>query len=113
MASRYEGWTQSTVAKTEAATRPIRLDEISALAHVLAIPVHELVSTEKGSERLQAEAELQRLLLERASLRAWANDVERRQNELQSELDHVIALGEDLEAEIAAATQELERVILQ
>jgi len=111
MASRYDGWTQSTVAKTEAATRPVRLDEAAALAGVLALPLLGLVSAEKGSERLQAEAELQRLLLERASLRAWENDARRRREDLENEMEQVIGVYEDLEEAIRNATHELERVI--
>ena len=39
-------WLQSTVAKTEAALRPIRLNELSVLAHALDVPLLDLVSGE-------------------------------------------------------------------
>ncbi len=113
MSSRYHGWTQSTVAKTEAATRPVRLDEAAALADVLALPLLGLVTAEKGSERLQAEAELQRLLLERAALRAREHDAIRRREDAENEIEHIIGVYEDLQEAISDATRQLERVIGQ
>jgi transcriptional regulator with XRE-family HTH domain len=39
----YEGWQQSTIAKIEAASRPLRVNEVTDLAAVLGVDVAELL----------------------------------------------------------------------
>jgi transcriptional regulator with XRE-family HTH domain len=44
-------WIQTTVAKTEAADRPLRVNELTDLAHVLDVSVADLVTPESDLER--------------------------------------------------------------
>jgi transcriptional regulator with XRE-family HTH domain len=94
-------WRQSTVAKTEAATRPVRVDEAAALAAIFGVTVDDLVRTELHplTARIQltaaALAEATRELAQRERERDTA---EWRCREAQSRLE---ALEEFAEAAFA------------
>jgi hypothetical protein len=91
-------WQQSTVAKTEAATRPVRVDEAAALAGIFGVTVDDLVRHELHplTARVQlaaaASAEAARELAQRERARDVA---ELRHRESQERLD---ALKEFAEA---------------
>ncbi len=86
MAGRDERWTQSTVAKTEAATRPIRLNELAALAETFNVPLAELVGSASDTS-LGEEGHLRALILEDATLRARRREVQRQIEALDHELE--------------------------
>jgi len=86
MSGRDEKWTQSTIAKTEGATRPIRLNELAALAETLDVPLTDLVEPEREVP-LECRAELQALVIEDATLRARRAEVRRQLEHLEHELE--------------------------
>jgi hypothetical protein len=51
-------WHQTTVAKTEIAGRPLRLNEVTDLARILSVPVRHLVDSEADSELDAAQTTL-------------------------------------------------------
>jgi transcriptional regulator with XRE-family HTH domain len=88
-------WRQSTVAKTEAAARPVRVDEAAALAGILGVTVDDLVRPELHplTARIQlargALAEADRELLQRERERQtaeWRRDEARERLEALQEL---------------------------
>jgi len=86
MSGRDEKWTQSTIAKTEGATRPIRLNELAALAETLDVPLSDLIEPEREAP-LERRAELQALVIEDATLRARRAELRRQWDHLDHELD--------------------------
>lgn len=102
-------WRQSTAAKTEAADRPLRVNEAAALAEVLGIPVEDLVKPDihplvlraqkEASNLARAEQELARVSQEQQRL-TWLADFARAQlAALQALLRYVEQPGrENLEA---------------
>ncbi len=86
MSGRDEKWTQSTIAKTEGATRPIRLNELAALAETLDVPLADLIEPEREVP-LERRAELQALVIEDATLRARRAEVRRQWDHLDTELN--------------------------
>ncbi len=99
VSSALPNWAQTTVAKTEAASRPIRVNEAAALAAALGVPLHELLAVPDDLKALQSRAEVERLLHENASLQA-------RHRELQREWDrveHEMGVVEERLDEVAAA----------
>lgn len=101
LSSRLE-WAQTTVAKTEAASRPIRVDEAAAIAAVLGVPLRELLGERPNLPRLKEEAKVESLLLEHAS--EWA-----RYRVLQREWDRIDHDVQDAERELARLSQEIEQ----
>jgi hypothetical protein len=94
-------WQQSTVAKTEAATRPIRVDEAAALAGLFGVTVDDLVRTELHplTARIQlAAAALAEATRELAQRERERDNAEWRCRESQSRLE---ALEEFAEAAFA------------
>ncbi len=99
VSSALPNWAQTTVAKTEAASRPIRVNEAAALAAALGVPLHELLTVPEDVEALRSRAVVERLLHEDASLRA-------RHRELQREwerVEHEMGVVEERLDEVAAA----------
>ncbi len=88
MSGRDEKWTQSTIAKTEGATRPIRLNELAALAETLDVPLTDLIEPEREVP-LERRAELQALVIEDATLRARRAEVRRQLEHLEHELENL------------------------
>lgn len=97
MAGRDEKWTQSTIAKTEGATRPIRLNELAALAETLDVLLTDLLEPERELP-LERRAELQALVIEDATLRARRAQLQRQWDSIEHELndleDHIDSVGE-------------------
>ncbi len=87
-------WRQTTVAKTEAATRPIRVNELVALAGVLGVDVRQLLG--KLGENWNASA---RMLVATAQLTRAHRKVET----LATEIDRVKAEIARAEAAVKAA----------
>lgn len=52
-AAGHASWRQTTAAKTEAAQRPVRVDEASSLAEVLEVPLLELLTDRESSAALR------------------------------------------------------------
>ena len=90
------GWAQTTVAKTEAATRPIRLNESTALAAALEVPLPTLLHAQEDLETSRARITLEQTMLDYASIQARINAKGRERDAL----DHEI---EDLEDDLQAA----------
>jgi len=86
MSGRDDKWTQSTIAKTEGANRPIRLNELAALAETLDVPVTDLIEPEREVP-LERRAELRALVIEDATLRARRAEVRRQLEHLENELE--------------------------
>jgi transcriptional regulator with XRE-family HTH domain len=107
VSSALPNWVQTTVAKTEAASRPIRVNEAAAIAAALGLPVAELLAAPEDLESLHSRADVERLLHEDASLRA-------RHRELQREWDHVeheMNVVEERLDEVAAAYEAAVRLL--
>jgi transcriptional regulator with XRE-family HTH domain len=107
VASQLPNWAQTTVAKTEAASRPIRVNEAAALAAALGVPLHALLVDDEAPDALRARAELQGLLLEDATLRARLREVHRQAMRLEHEEGEIRDRLHDLDAEVAAAVAAL------
>lgn len=52
----YQGWRQTTVAKTEAAQRPLRVNELVSLAAILDVSVEELIAPSSYRDLTATEA---------------------------------------------------------
>jgi|GEM_PF-4985214 len=83
------GWAQTTVAKTEAATRPIRLNEASGLAAALEVPLQQLLDALEDVETSKARIALEQLMLEFASLQARYNSKGRERDALDHDLEDI------------------------
>jgi transcriptional regulator with XRE-family HTH domain len=95
-------WIQTTVAKTEAADRPLRLNEVADLAKILGVRVPHLVSTRTDWDLQVIQGQLER----------WGVHAMRLQAELD-ELDHqVVAKTQALE-EAQKRIQELQAELAQ
>jgi hypothetical protein len=93
-------WIQTTVAKTEGADRPLRLNEVADLAKILGIRVPDMVSTKNDWELRVIEGQLERWfaharrlnseigdLTQQATVKTQAlEEAEKRIRELQAEL---------------------------
>jgi transcriptional regulator with XRE-family HTH domain len=95
-------WIQTTVAKTEAADRPLRLNEVADLAKILGVRVPQLVSTRTDWDLQVIQGQLER----------WGVHAMRLQAEID-ELDHqVVAKTQALE-EAQKRMQELQTELAQ
>lgn len=83
-------WRQTTVAKTEAAERPLRVNEVEALAHVVGVTVADLLGVDPNPNQEFSAALRQLLYAEDTRQRA-----EVRKREAEAELE---AAAEELEA---------------
>lgn len=101
VAAHLPGWAQTTVAKTEAATRPIRLNEASGLAAALEVPLQQLLDALEDVETSRARITLEQTMLDYASIQARINAKGRERDAL----DHEI---EDLEDDLQAAQHDYE-----
>lgn len=81
-------WQQTTVAKTEAAERPLRINELTDLAHALGVTITDLLGATPRNE-LELNAALMQLL--RAE-----DDRERMETRMQALQDELAELADDL-----------------
>jgi transcriptional regulator with XRE-family HTH domain len=102
-------WLQTTVAKTEAADRPLRLNEVADLAKILGVRVPDLVSTRTdwdlrviqgqldrwGVHAMRLQAEIDELNHQVVAKRQALEEAEKRMQELQTELAQVNAQDTD------------------
>lgn len=98
-------WRQSTVAKTEAADRPIRVNEAAALATIFAVNLGELVTPEQHP--LATRLSKERSML--ANAHAEAERIQRQAAELERLIDfgeRRVRIVEDLVAYVDAPTAE-------
>lgn len=97
---------QSTMAKLEAGQRPLRLNEVEALAGALRVPLAVLVERAPGEEAASAGLELERAQIA-------FEEVKYRELELLSELDRTrVELGRQ-EVELRRAEARLAEVAEQ
>jgi len=108
--STLPAWAQTTVAKTESASRPIRLNEVAALAKVLGVALHELIDAPQNVAILQAQAKVESLLHEEAILVARKRDLIRTVGRLEHDIEDIDERGEKLYEELEDALNELKAV---
>jgi transcriptional regulator with XRE-family HTH domain len=96
-------WMQTTVAKTEAADRPVRLNEVADLAKILGVSLPHLVSSETdwkvgviqgqldrwGAHAMRLKAEIYELDRQVAAKTQAFEEAEKRVRELETELAQV------------------------
>jgi transcriptional regulator with XRE-family HTH domain len=114
VSSALPNWGQTTVAKTEAASRPIRVNEAAAIAAALGVPVVELVVTVEDMESLRSRADVEGLLHEDASLRARHRELQREWDRVEHEMgvveDRLDEVAVAYEAAVAALQEHQQRV---
>jgi transcriptional regulator with XRE-family HTH domain len=108
VSSALPNWAQTTVAKTEAASRPIRVNEAAALAAALGVPLHELLAVPDDLVALQSRAEVERLLHENASLQARHRELQREWDRVEHEMGVVDQRLEEVAAAYEAAVAALQ-----
>ncbi len=108
--STLPAWAQTTVAKTESASRPIRLNEVAALATVLGVALHELLDAPQNVAILQAPAKVESLLHEEAILLARKRDLVRAVDRLEHDIEEIDERGEGIYKELEDAVDELKAV---
>ena len=108
--STLPAWAQTTVAKTESASRPIRLNEVAALATVLGVALHELIDAPQNVAILQAQAKVESLLHEEAILLARKRDLVRAVDRLEHEIEEIDERGQGFYKELEDAIDELKAV---
>ncbi len=108
--STLPAWAQTTVAKTESASRPIRLNEVAALATVLGVALHELLDAPQNVAILQAQAKVESLLHEEAILLARKRDLVRAVDRLEHEIEEIDERGQGFYKELEDAIDELKAV---
>jgi transcriptional regulator with XRE-family HTH domain len=70
-------WIQTTVAKTEAADRPLRVNEVADLAHILGVHVPHLVSSPSDWEREAIQVTLEGYLGHALRLKSEIDELNR------------------------------------
>jgi transcriptional regulator with XRE-family HTH domain len=95
-------WIQTTAAKTEAADRPLRLNEVADLAKILGLRVPELVSTKNDWDLRVIQEQLER----------WNVHVMRLTAEIE-ELNHQVAAKTQALEEAQKRIQELQAELAQ
>lgn len=108
--STLPAWAQTTVAKTESASRPIRLNEVAALATVLGVALHELIDAPQNVAILQAQAKVESLLHEEAILLARKRDLIRTVGRLEHDIEEIDGRGDGFYKELQDAVDELKAV---
>jgi len=108
--STLPAWAQTTVAKTESASRPIRLNEVAALATVLGVALHELIDAPQNVAILQAQAKVESLLHEEAILLARKRDLIRTVDRLEHDIEEIDERGDAFYKELQDAVDELNAV---
>lgn len=91
-------WRQTTVAKTEAADRPIRVNEAAALAGVFGITINDLLTVPIDDYHLASAT------VRLSEARALAEAAKQRVNELERN-------RQQAEEQLAAAQQEYSRIL--
>jgi transcriptional regulator with XRE-family HTH domain len=100
-AAGHGNWHQTTVGKTEAAARPLRLNEAVALAGLFEVPVTQLIAPiTLKAEDVQAELET---IEDR-----WA-ELQQRHADAQSEQERAVAAAAQAQAAAADAANQLGR----
>ncbi|MGA7418614.1 MAG: helix-turn-helix transcriptional regulator [Acidimicrobiales bacterium] len=94
-------WIQTTVAKTEAAERPIRLGEMIGLARLFGVEAHEMF--EPPSDTGDAQADVIRRNHELAQLEAEERSLQGRLKGVQDEFAEVRARMEQAKANLREA----------
>jgi transcriptional regulator with XRE-family HTH domain len=92
----YEGWQQSTIAKIEAASRPLRVNEVTDLAAVLGVDVAELLGY-PGDLQFSRIGTLQRFIFYSDTaerLRAQFEALKQEAEQVVERLDHFRRLAE-------------------
>lgn len=101
-------WAQTTVAKTEAGTRPVRVNEAAALASALGVSLAELLHQQREVSTLKVEEDIQRLLLEHATLAARESELQRQWDHLDHELQQVQGRLHEVAGEFQEAVKALQ-----
>ena len=100
----YPNWRQAIVAKTEAAERPLRVNEITDLAHALGVTVGDLLAASPQSE-LERAAALMQLLRARDDIQRLEhqhNELNTQAAQTTSELAHARVLAREAEGRLHA-----------
>lgn len=115
LASHGHDMHQSTVAKLEAGKRPIRVNELVALARILGVSAHELITDgelEHAGELAVAERELRAARAQEAATARELRHVEQKLREVQAQRDYVAdqaRVDRDRVAGLEARVRELGR----
>lgn len=102
MVNQGHGWRQTTVAKTEAADRPIRVNEIQGLAHVFGVQMTDLLTVPIADVDVANAAALL------ADMRAVATAARQRLDEFEREHAKVTVELEAARADVARIERELQ-----
>jgi transcriptional regulator with XRE-family HTH domain len=94
-------WIQTTVAKTEAADRPLRLNEVADLAKILGIRVPHLVSTKNDWELQVIEGQLERWFVHARRLNSEIEDLNQQATVKTQALEEAEKRIRGLQAELA------------
>lgn len=106
MKARGYDWHQTTVAKTEASARPLRVNELQALASSLGLSLATLLpETDDPSQALAARGHLEELHLRDARLAADQQGVMRQLDLLQGQADWYADERKKLGVQIKEAEQ--------
>lgn len=93
-------WIQTTVAKTEAANRPLRLNEVADLAKILGMSVPDMVSTKNDWDLRVIQSQLERTRVHAMRLNAEIHDLNQQTAEKTQALEEAEKRIGELEAEL-------------
>lgn len=93
-------WIQTTVAKTEGADHPLRLNEVADLAKILGISVPDMVSTKNDWDLRVIQGQLERTNVHALRLTAEIADLDEQATAKKQALEEAQKRISELEAEL-------------